>query len=72
MPAISSGWVLLTGANGYIATWIFKKLLEQGFSVRGTVRSSEKGIHLQEAFKSYGSKVEVVVIPDITKVWVCP
>lgn len=72
MPAISSGWVLLTGANGYIATWVIKELLEQGFSVRGTVRSLDKGTHLEEAFKSYGSKFEVVVVPDITKVCVCP
>jgi dihydroflavonol-4-reductase len=30
---------LVTGATGYLATWVEKFLLEQGFRVRGTVRS---------------------------------
>jgi len=67
MPAITSGKVLVTGANGYIAVWIVKNLLEKGFSVRGTVRSEDKGAHLKELFKSYGEKFEVVVVEDITK-----
>ena len=29
---------LVTGASGYLATWIIEKLLATGFSVRGTVR----------------------------------
>ncbi|KAJ7109565.1 D-lactaldehyde dehydrogenase [Mycena crocata] len=39
MPAISSGKVLVTGANGFVATWTIQFLLEHGFSVRGAVRS---------------------------------
>ena len=31
--------ILVTGASGYIASHIVKKLLEKGFRVRGTVRS---------------------------------
>ena len=61
---------MVTGANGYIAVWVVNNLLEQGFSVRGTVRSEPKGAHLKEIFKSYGDKLEVVVVEDITKV--CP
>jgi nucleoside-diphosphate-sugar epimerase len=30
---------LVTGVSGYLASWIAKQLLEQGFRVRGTVRS---------------------------------
>ncbi|OJJ15350.1 diaminohydroxyphosphoribosylaminopyrimidine deaminase [marine bacterium AO1-C] len=30
--------ILVTGASGYIASWIIKKLLEKGCTVRGTVR----------------------------------
>ncbi|KAK7692465.1 hypothetical protein QCA50_004090 [Cerrena zonata] len=67
MPAITSGKVLVTGANGYIATWLVKDLLEQGFSVRGTVRSLAKGDHLKKIFASYGDKLELVVVEDITK-----
>ncbi len=71
MPAItpnSNGKVLVSGANGYIAMWVVRTLLERGYSVRGTVRRAEKGKHLYETFKSYGDKLEVVVVEDITKV----
>lgn len=34
--------VLVTGASGYIATWIIKLLLEQGCTVHGTVRDPNK------------------------------
>ena len=33
--------VLITGAAGYICSWIVKKFLEEGFSVRATVRDLE-------------------------------
>ena len=31
--------VLVTGASGYIASWVVKYLLDEGFAVHGTVRS---------------------------------
>ena len=68
MPAITSGKVLVTGANGYIAVWIVKSLLDAGFFVRGTVRSESKAGYLREHFKSFGGKLEIVVVEDITKV----
>jgi nucleoside-diphosphate-sugar epimerase len=69
MPTISSSdKVLVTGANGYIALWIVKVLLERGNSVRAAVRAESKGRHILEIFKSYGDKVELVVVPDMTKV----
>ncbi|KAJ7490833.1 D-lactaldehyde dehydrogenase [Mycena latifolia] len=67
MPAITSGKVLVSGANGFIAVWVVRTLLEQGFSVRGAVRSADKGKHLSELFSSYGDKFELIVVPDITK-----
>ena len=30
--------VLVTGATGYVAGWVIKRLLEEGLDVRGTVR----------------------------------
>ncbi|BBN11651.1 protein MpDFR-like13 [Marchantia polymorpha subsp. ruderalis] len=33
--------VVVTGANGFIASWLVKLLLERGYTVRGTVRSPE-------------------------------
>ncbi|KAF8060711.1 D-lactaldehyde dehydrogenase [Lyophyllum atratum] len=68
MPTISTGdKVLVTGANGFIAAWVVRRFLEKGYAVRGTVRSADKGKHLQESFKSYGDKFEIAVVHDITK-----
>jgi len=33
--------VLVTGANGYVASWLVKSLLEDGFHVHGTVRNPD-------------------------------
>jgi len=60
--------ILVSGANGFIAAWLVRILLEQGYSVRGTVRSKEKGTFLEDKFKSYGDKFELIVVEDITKV----
>ena len=52
--------VLVTGANGYVASWIVKKLLEEGFTVHAAVRSPEnenKVGHLSELAKSSPGKV---------------
>ncbi|KAJ3786733.1 D-lactaldehyde dehydrogenase [Lentinula aff. detonsa] len=59
--------VLVSGANGYIAAWVVRTLLEKGYAVRGTVRSEEKGTHLKKIFAGYGEKFETVVVEDITK-----
>ena len=67
MPAVSTGKVLVTGANGYVAAWVVKALLEQGFAVRGTVRSEGKSTHLRSLFKSYGDKLEFAIVEDIVK-----
>lgn len=34
--------VLVTGASGYVASWIIRYLLEDGYTVRGTVRDPDK------------------------------
>ena len=68
MPSVTSGKVLVTGANGYVAFWVVKDLLEAGYSVRGTVRSASKAKYIQDYFKFYGDKLEIVVVEDITKV----
>ena len=61
--------VLVTGANGFVATWIVRVLLERGYAVRGTVRSAAKGEHAKKLFESYGDRFEVAVVEDMTKVW---
>ncbi|KAI0776384.1 NAD(P)-binding protein [Irpex lacteus] len=67
MPAVQSGKVLVSGANGYIAVWILQKLLDQGYTVRGTVRSERILPHLKQLFAKYGDKLEFVIVEDITK-----
>lgn len=39
--------VLVTGASGYVASWIIRYLLEDGYTVRGTVRDPEKASGLE-------------------------
>ena len=60
--------ILVSGANGYIAMWVVRTLLEQGYTVRGAVRTEEKGKRLQEYFHLYGDKIEWVVVKDMMKV----
>ncbi|KAF8506198.1 hypothetical protein BU17DRAFT_57840 [Hysterangium stoloniferum] len=69
MPSVQPGSrVLVTGASGFVATWVVKTLLEQGFLVRGTVRSETKGDYLRKLFASYGEKFDYVIVEDISKV----
>ncbi|KAI6024177.1 hypothetical protein PISMIDRAFT_111991 [Pisolithus microcarpus 441] len=68
MPAIQPpSKVVVSGANGFIAMWVMRDLLEHGYSVRGTVRSAQKGEYISKYFAEYGSKLELVVVEDITK-----
>lgn len=39
--------VLVTGATGYVAGWVVKRLLEEGLTVHGTVRDAGKTERLQ-------------------------
>ena len=68
MLTITSGTILITGVNGYIASWTTKAFLDAGLSVRGTVRDENKGRHLKEVLSSYGDRFEICVVPDISKV----
>ncbi|XP_031284668.1 cinnamoyl-CoA reductase 1-like [Pistacia vera] len=55
MPSVNSSpisgqTVCVTGAGGFIASWIVKLLLEKGYTVKGTVRNPDdpKNDHLRE------------------------
>ena len=66
---MSKGLILISGINGYIAAVTAKHLLDNGFSVRGTVRKATSGQALLEGpleeYASAGS-FTVVEVPDIT------
>ena len=48
--AVSGQIVCVTGAGGFIASWLVKLLLEKGYTVRGTVRNpdDQKNAHLKQ------------------------
>jgi len=54
--------VLVTGANGYVASWLVKYLLEDGFIVRATVRdktNQKKVGHLNTLAEEHPGKLEL-------------
>jgi len=61
--------VLITGINGFVAVHTAVKYLENGWNVRGTVRSADKGdkaIALP-VFKQYKDKIDYVIVEDLIK-----
>ncbi|ODN86556.1 D-lactaldehyde dehydrogenase [Cryptococcus wingfieldii CBS 7118] len=54
-------FVLVTGVSGFIASHAAKEFLQQGFRVRGTVRSEEKGQYLTKLFEGLGEFTYVIV-----------
>lgn len=60
--------VLVSGANGFVAVWVIQRLLDKGYSMRGTIRSLEKGKYLKDLFETYGDRFELVIVEDIAKV----
>lgn len=66
--AISRGSkVLVTGANGYIASHIINVLLELGYLVVGTVRTPMPWLTDYFAKKWGPNRCELVVVPDFQK-----
>jgi nucleoside-diphosphate-sugar epimerase len=54
--------VLVTGANGYVASWLVKMLLDAGYTVHATVRDKSnpsKVSHLQKAAEPYPDKLKL-------------
>jgi len=61
-------WVLITGANGFVASHVVREFLQRGYKVRGTVRDLKKSSWLvQDVFKSYADNgdFELVFVPDL-------
>jgi len=51
---MTDGPILVTGAGGYIASWVVRRLLERGEAVRGTVRRPDQGEALRNALVHHG------------------
>lgn len=75
MPAFSTtGTILVTGANGFLAAWMVRTLLDRGHHVVGTVRTARTGEALKKQFlEKEGKKAELfeyAIIPDLSAVCV--
>lgn len=59
--------MVVTGANGFIASHVVDQLLQAGFRVRGTVRSSKRGGWTVDYFnRKYGDgKFELIEVPEM-------
>ncbi|CAH0046938.1 unnamed protein product [Clonostachys solani] len=63
MPVVpANGLILVTGVNGFVASVLAKVCLDQGYYVRGTVRSIAKH---QPLLSTFGPKFSLVEVPDI-------
>ncbi|OGM42959.1 aldehyde reductase II [Aspergillus bombycis] len=60
--------VVVTGANGFIASHVVDQLLQQGYHVRGTVRNAAKSSWLNSYFSAkYGSgRFSLAEVPDMS------
>ncbi|GFZ50367.1 hypothetical protein JCM24511_08124 [Saitozyma sp. JCM 24511] len=68
MPTIKPGsLVLVTGASGFIAAHAVGAFLDEGYPVRGTVRSQDKGEYLAKLFAGKAAKFEYAIVKDIVE-----
>ncbi|RIJ24220.1 aldehyde reductase [Henriciella barbarensis] len=61
--------VLVTGATGFIASHLILQLIERGYEVRGTARSTDKAARLNQILSDYAGKpvaIEIVAA-DLNK-----
>lgn len=60
-----SEWVLVTGANGFIASHVADVLLEQGYHVRGTVRTEKPWLNEYFANKYSEGRFETRILAEM-------
>jgi len=70
MPATPApAKVLVTGASGFLGAHVARAFLARGYSVRGTVRSTDKGDYLLDLFSGeFPNKFEYYIVKDIGEV----
>ncbi|GFG00990.1 putative uncharacterized oxidoreductase C513.07 [Aspergillus lentulus] len=64
--SVSGQHVLLTGANGFVASHILSILLERGFTVTATVRSHDKANDIIKTHPSWKDKINFAIVSDFT------
>ncbi|KAF7904642.1 hypothetical protein EAF00_001976 [Botryotinia globosa] len=61
-----SNRILLTGASGFVGSWVLVHLLRQGHFVRAIIRSESKAERVSSDFPGYKSHLDFGIVPDIT------
>ncbi|KAI7384913.1 hypothetical protein KC336_g18104, partial [Hortaea werneckii] len=59
--------IFLTGATGFIGSYVLQDCLKAGYKVRVNVRREEQAQFLKHQFASHAGELEFVVIPDISQ-----
>ncbi|KAI7307082.1 NAD(P)-binding protein [Hortaea werneckii] len=59
--------IFLTGATGFIGSYVLQDCLGAGYKVRVSVRREEQARSLKHQFASQAGELEFVVIPDISQ-----
>ncbi|KAK4951187.1 hypothetical protein LTR10_010159 [Elasticomyces elasticus] len=54
-----------SGGTGFIGARTLRYALEKGYHVRASVRSEQKAETLRKSLASFGTKLEIVLVPDI-------
>ncbi|RMZ43873.1 putative secondary metabolism biosynthetic enzyme [Aspergillus flavus] len=67
MTVTHSKTILVTGASGFLATHIVKAFLQQGYYVRGTVRSAQAAANVRKGFSQYSDQLSFAIVEDISQ-----
>lgn len=64
---MSESLVFITGGTGFIGAEVVQQALEAGYRVRLSIRKPEQAEIVKGRYPDYASKIETVVIPDISE-----
>ncbi|KWU46663.1 NAD(P)-binding protein [Rhodotorula sp. JG-1b] len=57
--------VLVTGASGFLASYVVDAFLQAGWRVKGTVRNKSKADHIRSRYPSHADQLDLVEVKDI-------
>ncbi|GAA5861467.1 hypothetical protein JCM3774_000258 [Rhodotorula dairenensis] len=57
--------VLVTGASGFLASYVVDAFLDAGWKVKGTVRNKSKADHILARYPNHADRLELVQVQDI-------
>ncbi|KAJ5183457.1 NAD dependent epimerase/dehydratase [Penicillium capsulatum] len=66
MPPSNGQHILLTGANGFVASHILSMLVDRGFFITATVRSQGKADDIIQTHPSWKDSIQFAIVSDFT------